>query len=84
MAMSCAVLMFLGLGAPTGLILRRGTQLGALAVAVGYALTYYLLSMRLGKELVREEVVPPAVGAWLAISIGFAAGAALLSRATKR
>lgn len=83
-AMSCVVLMFLGLGAPTGLILRRGTQLGALAVSVGYALVYYLLSMRLGKELVREEIVAPAVGAWLAFSLGIVASVLLLARAVKR
>ncbi len=54
--------MFLLLGIPTGLLLRRGSQLGAFAAAVGYALIYYLLSMRLGKGLGVAGAVPQ----WLA------------------
>jgi len=78
------VLVFLGLGASTGLLLRRGTQLAALAVAVGYALGYYMLSMRLGKELVRLGALPPAVGAWATVSLGAVCGVVLLHRAMKR
>lgn len=81
---ACAVLVFLGLGASTGLLLRRGTQLAALAVAVGYALGYYMLSMRLGKELVWLGALPPAVGAWATVSLGAVCGVVLLHRAMKR
>jgi lipopolysaccharide export system permease protein len=83
-AMSVILLMFLGLGAPTGLILRRGTRLGALAISVGYALAYYLLSMRLGKQLAMSQGLPPEVAAWSTTSLGFAVGAVLLRKATRR
>ena len=60
--MTC--LLFVLLGIPTGLLLRSGTQLGALAAAVGYALLYYLLSMRMGRALGESGIVPVWVGAW--------------------
>ena len=83
-ALSAAFLMFLGLGASTGLILRRGTQLGALAVAVGYALGYYILSMRFGKSLAAGGVVPPETAAWATIAVGCVVAVVLLQRALRR
>jgi lipopolysaccharide export LptBFGC system permease protein LptF len=76
--------LFLLLGVPTGLLLRRGTQLGALAFAVGYALVYYLLSMRLGKTLAGWGTVPPEVAAWATTGIGTVAGLILCWRAFRR
>jgi lipopolysaccharide export LptBFGC system permease protein LptF len=73
-AMGATYLMFLLLGVPTALVLRRGTQLGALAVSVSYALLYYLLSMRLGKILVEIGVVPPGLAAWTATLLGLTGG----------
>jgi lipopolysaccharide export system permease protein len=83
-AMSASCLLFLLLGAPTGLILRRGSRLGALAVAVSYALVYYLLSMRLGKELGIKQAVPAAIAAWSTTGLGSAIGLFLMRRAVRR
>ncbi len=76
--------LFLGLGAATGLLMRRGTQLGALAVAAGYGIIYYVFSMRLGKELGLDSNLPPWVGAWAATLIGGGVAAALLRKAMRR
>lgn len=76
--------LFLGLGAATGLLMRRGTQLGALAVAAGYGILYYVLSMRLGKELGQSSTLPPWIGAWLATVGGGAIAVALLKKAMHR
>lgn len=70
-------LMFLLLGAPTGLLLRRGTQLGALAVAVGYALIYFLLSLRFGRVMAENEVLPAWIGAWASTMLGCIGGLVL-------
>ena len=83
-AIACACLLFLLLGVPTGLILRRGTQLGALASAVGYALAYYVLSMRLGKALGESGALPPWVGAWATTGIGLVVGVVLARKAALR
>jgi len=83
-AMSAVYLLFLALGAPTGLVMRRGTQLGALAIAVGYALAYYIISMRIGKQLGRSGALNPAIGAWLTIAIGAFASIFLLRKAMRR
>jgi len=83
-ALSSVFLMFLGLGAPTGIIMRRGTQLGALAVSIGYALAYYILSMRLGKGLGRSGAVPPELGAWATLTLGSIGAWILVIKAMKR
>lgn len=84
LAISATFLMFLMLGVANGLIMRKGTQLGALAIAVAYALVYYVLSMRLGKELAHTGVVHPALAAWMVMLTGSAIGALLLKRALRR
>lgn len=76
--------LFLGLGAATGLMMRRGTQLGALAVAAGYGIVYYVLNMRIGKELGLSSSLPPWAGAWLTTILGGAIAAVLLKRAMRR
>ncbi len=76
--------MFLLLGAPTGLLLRRGTQLSALAAAVGYALLYYLLTLRAGRELAEQGVVPAWLGAWSSTLLGSALGLWLTWRIARR
>jgi lipopolysaccharide export LptBFGC system permease protein LptF len=83
-AMAAAFFLFLGLGAPTGLLLRRGTQLGALAVAAGYGIVYYVLSMRVGKELGLSESLPVWLGPWLTTALGAVVSAVLLNRAIRR
>ena len=83
-AISTAFLLFLGLGAPTGLLLRRGTQLGALSVAVGFGLVYYILSMRVGKELGNSGTYPPWLGAWITPILFSSASIVLLHKAMRR
>ena len=73
-ALSTTYLMFLLLGIPTGLLLRRGTQLAALAVAVGYALLYYVLAMRLSRDLATNNVAPPMLAAWAVNAAGALVG----------
>ncbi len=63
-AVGCTALLFFLVGAPTGLVFRRGSGLGALAIGVGYALVYYLLAMRMGKLLVGRGSVPEWAAAW--------------------
>lgn len=84
MSMFAIFYLFLGLGAATGLLMRRGTQLGALAVAAGYGIVYYVFSMRLGKELGLGSSLPPWFGAWSATLIGGGVAAALLRKAMRR
>lgn len=84
LAMSTVFLLFLGLGAPTGLMLRRGTQLGALSVAVGYGLVYYILSMRLGKGLARMDSVPPWLAAWITPALFLIMSVIFMRKALRR
>lgn len=84
MSMFAIFYLFLGLGAATGLLMRRGTQLGALAVAAGYGIVYYVFSMRLGKELGLSSSLPPWFGAWSATLVGGGVAAALLRKALRR
>jgi lipopolysaccharide export LptBFGC system permease protein LptF len=83
-ALSATYLMFLLLGIPTGLILRKGTQLGALSVAVGYALVYYVLAMRLSRELGTSHALPPLLAAWTVDIAGCAVGAWFLYKALRQ
>jgi lipopolysaccharide export LptBFGC system permease protein LptF len=80
-AIASTYLMFLFLGGATGLLLRKGTQLGALGISVGYALLYYVLSMRLGKELTYSSVIPPELGAWAVVAGGLLLGVLLMRKA---
>ena len=64
-----------------GLLMRRGTQLGALAVAVGIALVYYLLSMRLGQQLATSNMLPPLLCAWAVNTTGLVVGLVLCRKA---
>jgi lipopolysaccharide export system permease protein len=82
-ALSSTYLIFVLLGAPTALMMRRGTQLGAMAVAVGYALLYYVLSMRLGKILFQSGHISPGIAAWSVIAIGAVAGSYLTWKALR-
>lgn len=76
--------MFLLLGLPTGLVLRRGSQLAALAAAISYALAYYLISMRMGKVLANSAVVPEWAAAWGATLLGTLIGVFFTWRALRR
>jgi lipopolysaccharide export system permease protein len=74
LALSSTYVVFLLLGAATGLWKRRGTQLGAMSTAVSFALLYYILSMQLGAELAEVRLLPLAVAAWATNGIFLAAG----------
>jgi len=76
--------MFLLLGMPTGLFLRKGSQLAALAAAIGYALVYYIVSIRIGKLLYLNEVVPTWFAAFGASVVGALVGIVLLARAVRQ
>ncbi len=74
-------LMFVLVGVSTGLMLRKGTQLSALAVAVGYAMVYWIVSLRLGKQLARDGVLEPWIGAWAPLALFSIIGLWLTHRA---
>jgi len=74
-ALAATYLLFLLLGVPTGIALRSGTQLGAFTGAIGYAFLYYILAMRLGKELAVFQVVPAEAAAWSTDLLFLLAGA---------
>ncbi len=76
--------MFLLLGMPTGLFLRKGSQLASLAVAIGYALVYFIISMRIGKLLYLNDVVPTWFAAFGTSMVGCALGLVLLARAVRQ
>jgi len=82
--LSSAYLLFMLLGVSTGLILRKGTQLGALAVSSGYGLLHYLLNMRLAKDLSTGGFLSPAAGAWAPTVIGCLIAIPFVHRALKR
>jgi lipopolysaccharide export system permease protein len=82
-ALASTCIMFLLLGASTALLLRRGTQLLAMSVAVSYVLAYYLLSMRVGKLLAQAHVVPPEAAAWTVAVVGLCAGVFLTWKALR-
>ena len=83
-AQAASCLVFALLGASTGLLLRRGTRMAALAVAVGYALAYWLIALRLGKELAISGDIPPALGGWSAVIVMGTVGVVLTRKAFSR
>jgi lipopolysaccharide export system permease protein len=83
-ALAATYLIFLLLGAPTGLLLRSGTHLGAISGAIGYAFLYYILSMRLGKELAVAGALAPAAAAWATDALFVALGVFLFRRSMRR
>ena len=83
-ALCATYLLFLLLGVPTGIFLRTGTQLAAFSGAVGYALLYYVLALRLGRELAEAGAVPACIAAWSTNALFLIAGAVLAYRALWR
>ncbi|MCY2961387.1 MAG: LptF/LptG family permease [Planctomycetota bacterium] len=84
MSLAAVFAVFLLLGTATGLTQQRGNQLKGLAIAAGYALAFYLLHMRLGKQLADFNVLPPEPCAWTSIAIGLVAGVWACHRAFRR
>ena len=83
-ALAMTYLLFLLLGAPTGIFLRAGTQLAAFTGAMGYAFVYYLLALRLGKQLAAGGAVAPELAAWSTDAIFLVLGLAMTWRGLLR
>ena len=84
MSLATVFAVFLLIGTATGLSQQRGNQLKGLAIASGYALAFYLLHMRLGKQLADNGILPPEHCAWTAIAIGMVVGVVLAWRGFRR
>ncbi|MEZ6003366.1 MAG: LptF/LptG family permease [Planctomycetota bacterium] len=83
-SMSAIYLIFLLVGAPTGILLRKGTQLGALTVAIGFGLVYYALSVQLGRDLGRGGHVPTWAAVGFVPAVGLLVSLPLVARTVKR
>ena len=63
LSMACFVLFFIG--APLGSIIRKGGLGMPLVVAIIFFLLFHLLNM-FGEKFVKESILPPYIGMWLA------------------
>ena len=63
LSMACFVLFFIG--APLGSIIRKGGLGMPLVVAIIFFLLFHLLNM-FGEKFVKESIMPPYIGMWLA------------------
>jgi len=66
LSLACLVLFFIG--APLGSIIRKGGMGMPLVIAIIFFLIFHLLNM-FGEKFVKEAVVTPFVGMWLAIMV---------------
>ena len=66
LSLACLVLFFIG--APMGSIIRKGGLGMPLVVAILFFLIFHLLNM-FGEKFVKEEIVTPFYGMWLAILV---------------
>jgi lipopolysaccharide export system permease protein len=66
LSMACFVLFFIG--APLGSIIRKGGLGMPLVVAIIFFLLFHLLNM-FGEKFVKESMLPPFVGMWLAVIV---------------
>ncbi len=66
LAMACFVLFFIG--APLGSIIRKGGLGMPLVVAIIFFLMFHLLNM-FGEKFVKEEIMSPFFGMWLAVLV---------------
>lgn len=65
-SLACMVLFFIG--APLGSIIRKGGLGMPLVVAIIFFLIFHLLNM-FGEKFVRNEILPPFTGMWLAVIV---------------
>ncbi len=65
-SLACMVLFFIG--APLGSIIRKGGMGMPLVVAIIFFLIFHLLNM-FGEKFVRNEILPPFTGMWLAVIV---------------
>ncbi len=66
LSMACFVLFFIG--APLGSIIRKGGLGMPLVVAIVFFLLFHLLNM-FGEKFVKEGMLPPYIGMWLAVLV---------------
>jgi lipopolysaccharide export system permease protein len=66
LSMACFVLFFIG--APLGSIIRKGGMGMPLVVAIIFFLLFHLLNM-FGEKFVKEGMMPPYFGMWLAVIV---------------
>jgi lipopolysaccharide export system permease protein len=66
LSLACLVLFFIG--APLGSIIRKGGLGMPLVIAIIFFLIFHLLNM-FGEKFVKENIVGPFVGMWLAILV---------------
>ena len=79
LSMACFVLFFIG--APLGSIIRKGGLGMPLVVAIIFFLLFHLLNM-FGEKFVKEGMLPPYIGMWLAVIVLTPVGAFLTYKAT--
>jgi lipopolysaccharide export system permease protein len=64
LSLACFVLFFIG--APLGSIIRKGGMGMPLVVAIIFFLLFHLLNM-FGEKFVKEGIMPPFIGMWMAV-----------------
>jgi lipopolysaccharide export system permease protein len=84
LAVGATYLIFLMIGIPTALWLRSGNQLAGLGLAAVYAFTYYIVSLRLGRELALSGALVPELAAWTTNAVGAVLGVVLYARVVRR
>jgi lipopolysaccharide export system permease protein len=78
LSMACFVLFFIG--APLGSIIRKGGLGMPLVIAIIFFLLFHLLNM-FGEKFVKEGMMPPFIGMWLAVIVLAPVGAFLTWKA---
>ncbi len=66
LSLACLILFFIG--APLGSIIRKGGLGMPLVVAIIFFLIFHLLNM-FGEKFVKESILPPYIGMWLAVIV---------------
>lgn len=78
--LSIACLILFLIGAPLGAIIRKGGIGLPVVVSVGFFLFFHIISIT-GEKFVREGVLDPWIGMWIASAILFPVGVTLLIKA---
>jgi lipopolysaccharide export system permease protein len=65
-SLACLILFFIG--APLGAIIRKGGLGMPLVVAIVFFLIFHLLSL-FGEKFVKQDILSPIIGMWLAIIV---------------
>ena len=78
---ACLVLAMVGI--PLGLSSKKSGKSGGFVLTIALVFLYYFVSL-IGVSLARQGTVPPALGAWLANIVFFAAALFLLWQAERR